>query len=548
MITFLDVTFALRERALLNPSARGVAPRTSHEIPGAALRGMIASACTQDELSILVANEGVWCAPALPLFQPTNTPVLAYPAARSTLVDNTVGARHGTIHDARDLPNLTDVTDWTTPAGPTITDRGTLRPAPTPTTVIDRMRRSDTTDTTARSGPFTETVLAPGTEFKATFRIVDERAPDILIEVLNRSTLTVGASSDGAFGGDLVVLGHRVHEHPWPEPQRNTAEGETLDLVLVTPALVRSSWTGDYDPSAVGDALVESIDRHTATDGAAHPARPASVAATRVGGFNRMFGGPRPEHWAADAGSVVSITTPIGIDADTWTAILTNRIGDRRADGYGLVRMSTPATRATTMTVPTHRSGTAAVRLPDGTPIADDTPVSNTPAVQSLQDRLFRGHATPRITDDARVIARTATSPPSRHTLSRLLAALPSPNPDTDTATAELDTLIRTIASFPDRGVAHSSLIRCRLRVDPWALPSGTTTPNTITLARWIADASQPNGTAPLDPYDLVDVALITDTTANDTAQDWIKNHRPLLAHLKVRRLLRALRTSEATS
>ena len=79
-----------------------------------------------------------------------------------------------------------------------------------------------------------------------------------------------------------------------------------------------------------------------------------------------------------------------------------------------------------------------------------------------------------------------------------------------------------------------------------WASPPGV--PNTITLARWIADASQPNGTAPLDPYDLVDVALITDTTANDTAQDWIKNHRPLLAHLKVRRLLRALRTSEATS
>lgn len=454
-VTYVVVTVVLKDRALVT-NGRAVSPHTLDHLPAPAIRGMLASVCSDAEIDLLIAGDAVLSAPGLPLMRiprtgndPSDTVAAqAYPAPRTTVgIEDDFG--FVTLDDARTLDS--DSGMRTSPVSGSMVCSPAAdveaQPATVPTSTHQRLQRSRTPGTAP--GPFTETVLEPGTWFEIRLRIADHLDPGPVVEtleaVLARPNLRIGSGSHGAYGGDLQVKSvHTVTDRPWSQPSRATTAGQPVHLVSVTPALVRDRHTGEYDPAALGDHVTEMLSEAIGSALEA-PVRvtvcdPApSIGSVRVGGFHRGYKGLRPEHWAAAPGSVVTVTTNMPVPGPVWDHVLGRRIGDRTVDGFGVLRIDPAPTSWNEKGAPRYSDShdeTRVVRLADGTVAPAVDPAD--PDVRHLRHILFRNGADSAIRDLAVFLARRSTRIPGNSTLSRVRAALPSASWDLDSARGDL--------------------------------------------------------------------------------------------------------------
>lgn len=577
---FAVVVVALRDRALIT-DAPAVSPHTLDHLPGRAIRGMLASVCSPSELDLLIAKESVLCGPGLPAVRPSEPNAspdeyrLAYPAAR-TIVSVDEGKGYYDLGDARTVRNHDPATKIGPVTGLIAEDIEARQVAP-PTSTHQRLQRRTPG---AQGGPFTETVLEPGTVFEIRFRIADhaadpEKVLDTLESVLSRPSLRIGSSANAAYGGDLALVSFTYADNePWPDAPPDTAADEPVHLALVTPALVRNTHSGEHDPAALPPAVIAGLTRTfgtalgrpvavAITDGL-----PPSIAATRIGGFDRGYRGLRPESWAAAAGSVVTVTADTPIAAELWDRALSERIGERTADGFGLLRR-TPETvewnevGAELHSVPT-AEGTSppGVRLRDGT--AAPTVDHHDADVAALRTALFRNAVPAAVSDLAVWLARGATSIPANSTLSRVSALLPAPSWNRDAASTDLAAVQQWIEDYrtddtPDQRPAATALARCRIHwnIDlSWTLfdfvseMSAEPYDRSTSIIHRSADPHADLHAGLALPAALSEHSLITSSTADRLldAESWIEEHNIELRHAVLVSVLHALRSGKAQS
>lgn len=579
--TFVVVTVELRDRALITDGP-AVSPRTLDHLPGPAVRGMLAAACTAEEIEVLIAGGDLWSAPGLPVmstpapYDPSrHLPVVAYPTARTSLIASEDGL--DSVVDARTV--RTDDPDVRYVSAPTLTvsvpDPDTTdvlsQPAIPPTSTHQRLHRSRIAG--AAPGPFTETVLEPGTSFRIRFRIPDhvpdpDVVVDTLVEVLDRPGLRIGSGAHGAYGGDLTVLTSPERSNrPWDVASPDTAAGVPVHLVLVTPAVIRHPHTGEHDPSALPGVLAGSL---TDTLSAAAGDRvqvtvtgpPPSVGAVRVGGFHRGYRGLRPEHWAAAAGSVVTVTTDVPVAGRIWDRAVSERVGERCVDGFGLLRIDSTPTLWEGVAAPVYTGADrTAVRLADGAaaPESDFTD----PQVHLLRHNIFRTGSEISVADLAMLLARNTLNPPRNHTLSRIREVLRSASWDREAAAADLAAVRTLLSSWAsstedaDLRPAAEAVSGCRISLggnNSWTLQqwlldiTDLDYDPTTSILRWTADPLTFPAAALSLPSRLGGYSLATATPAQDIAGDvasWIDNHHVELRHALAGTLLHALRTGK---
>lgn len=577
-VTYVVVTVVLKDRALVT-DGRAVSPHTLDHLPAPAIRGMLASVCTDAEIDLLIAGEAVLSAPGLPIMRiprtgsdPADTvPVQAYPVPRTTVgLEDDFG--FATVADARTVASTSGVRIFPVSGAMVCSPAADVdaQPGSVPTSTHQRLQRSRPPGTAP--GPFTETVLEPGTWFEIRLRIadhVDDPGPvvETLEAVLARPTLRIGSGAYSAYGGDLQVKGvEPVTDRPWSQPSRATTAGQPVHLVSVTPALVRDRHTGEYDPAALPDHVAEML---SAAIGSAleQPVRvttcdPApSIGSVRVGGFHRGYKGLRPEHWAAAAGSVVTVTTDVPVPGPVWDQALGQRVGERTVDGFGLLRIDPAPTNWNEKGAPRYSDShdeTRVVRLADGTvaPAADHTD----PDVRHLRHILFRNGADDAIADLAVLLARRSERIPGNSTLARVRAALPAASWDIDAARHDLAAAHALLGSFTSGDVpdtarpAAAALTACVIRWDTattWTLLDVLTEltasdydPATSILRRTLDPAGDLGAGLTL-PAALVKHRLSTGDPAQVDVAAWIDEQQLPLRHALAANLLHALRTGK---
>lgn len=576
---FAVAVVALRDRALIT-DAPAVSPHTLDHLPGRAIRGMLASVCTPTELDLLIAEESVLCGPGLPAV-PTPEPdfslrghQLAYPAAR-TIVSVDQGRGSYDLDDARTVQTHDPATKIGPVAGLIVEDVE-ARQVALPTSTHQRLQRRKGN---APGGPFTETVLEPGTVFEIRFRLADhvsdpEKVLDTLESVLTRPGLQIGSSAHAAYGGDLTLVSFTYAENePWSDAPTDTAADEPVHLALVTPALVRNTHTGEHDPAALPAAVTANLSRIFG-NALGRPVSvtiatglPPSIGSTRIGGFDRGYRGLRPESWAAAAGSVVTVVVDAPVSADLWDRALSDRIGERIADGFGLLRRTPETLWWNEVGAELHRQpsidGTpAAVRLRDGT--ASPTVDHDDADVQVLRTALFRNAAPRAVADLAIWLARHATSIPSNSTLARVNTLLSAPSQNPDAASADLAAVQHWVASYESEGTPDDrpvavALSHCRIRWDDntsWTLfdlvseLSEQSYDTSSSILHQTADPRTDRHAGLALAAALSEHSLITSSTADrlrDT-EAWIKEHNIELRHAVLVNLLHALRNGKAQS
>lgn len=187
---------------------------------------------------------------------------------------------------------------------------------------------------------FESETLPTGHTFEAELELVGspsqvEAAHQALLD-LSGTTLRVGSNAE-AFGGDLLLeVDSFVDEVTrFPRAISGASDGSYhLAVVLASPALVRDAKTGGFHPGALPEAVAAQW-RAAVGDGWAVRVDGHAVQGASIGGFNQLFGGLRPEHQAAAAGSVVHVVLEPEAGTQSEPQIPTGRLGDRTVDGFG---------------------------------------------------------------------------------------------------------------------------------------------------------------------------------------------------------------------
>lgn len=586
-VTFVVVTVVLNDRALITDGP-AVSPHTLEHLPGPALRGMVAAACTDAERELLIAGEAVLFAPALPLMRIPRTSsdpqdtvaTVAYPAPRTTVG---IADEYGVVEldDARTLSTNSEMRTFPVTGAMVCSPAADVdaRPAAVPTSTHRRLSGSQRPDTV--TGMYTQTVLEPGTWFRTRLRLADhiddpEPVVDTLRAVLARakppaagqpSLLRIGSGASSAYGGDVHIQSvTTVTDRPWDRPSPSTAANQSVHLVTVTPALVRDRRTGEHDPAALGehvtDMLTEVISAALGTPVRVRIAAPApSIGSVLAGGFHRGYRGLRPEHWAAAAGSVVTVTTDVPIPGTVWDRALCRRIGDRTVDGFGVVRIDSAPSHWNEESAPRYRGDHdehRVVRLADGT-LAPDVDYAD-PEVRRFQDRLFREGSDGALGDLAVLLARRAERIPSNSTLARLATVLPSTSWDIKAARSDLAAAHALLGSLtsdevPDKTRPAAAALRaCILEWDEatrWTLfdvLDQLTAPGydpVTSILRRTADQVGNDAAALALPAALVEHSLAHGDQAHQDVVTWIDEHQVPLRHALAVTLLHALRTGK---
>ena len=331
---FVPVTVTFGEEVLLPQDGAAVSPQSESVVAGTRLRGVIAQLCrTRDPawLEHLIVSGDVAAAPAFP---DAGAGVIGRPAPRTALV-----AAH---------PDGDRVVDERATLGGDVAVRrlGGLAAhrgrAWTPVTVRTRMTqrlvRPRTGGTVEGLGPMTFTTVSAQQVFTARFRLRGDRArceelAQMLRELLDQKTVSLGSGKDGAYGGDAVfTVGAGLDKAAEPVSVDDLAAGDEVDVVLRSPALVVSP-AGHYLPDAVRTHLDELFTRL----GMPAVSVSASVGRVRAGGAHAGYGRMRPAPWAAAPGSVIRVRASGPIRARDWPQILGHRVGHRVVDGFGIV-------------------------------------------------------------------------------------------------------------------------------------------------------------------------------------------------------------------
>ncbi|WP_328435366.1 hypothetical protein [Nocardia puris] len=407
---FVTVRFTTRERLLLRGNGPSLAPVTLPVINGSVLRGILAQRCARDPdlLERVIISGSIAAAPGFPVIDVDGMERVAFPAPRNlTRVRTEPGldsaAFDGRAHIAGDQ-TIESVRGLVAFAG-----RQWI-PAQIRVNTHTRLVRPRAGGTREGLGPLSFTTLDPHHVFEARLRLrgdIERRRAlraDLAGLFDNRGPVVFGSGADGSYGGEAVVeVGPLVDDaDPWPI--RTVVAGESVDLVLRSPALVADPGTGHYDPTALAHHLTALLVAH---DVAAHVVD-SSVVGAEVGGAHAGYGRMRPDHWAAAAGSVLTVRCEADVTERDWRRLLAHRVGARTIDGLGVLAMVPPIAH-TIVTAPTP----SLARTPHGLePLASGPPAQPVPPetttgtaasqLELLRDQLC-GRASDRWVDDAAV-------------------------------------------------------------------------------------------------------------------------------------------------
>ncbi|MBE2999713.1 hypothetical protein IDM40_13480 [Nocardiopsis sp. HNM0947] len=551
---YLPLRYVLTDTVAVRTRRDPLHVDTDPALPGRAQRGMLAAALQNagrhDALHTLVARgDRLRFAPAHPRLEPGETE------------DGTPHPDTGTVRVAHPAPanlytpgkdgtTLVDVFGPTDPSVPYKAVRDPLTP--------DRLLRARVRTTAERflarpgtqtpGGPFHTTALDAGQVFEARWHLrgpdegaVESLAHDVL-DTLARAdgTLTLGSGGTRAHGGVRVEpadparpLSPDRARCPWPD--RSVPAGGTVDLLLLSPALVVGAHGGPSPRSLVSEAV--DLCRRTLPDAGVEPVT-SHVEPELVGAYHRGYHGPMAQRWAAAPGSVVRLCTRGGLSTSQVRALEAHHLGERAVDGYGqfmllppppeepapLPPVAAPVAGAVPggtdpSAGPTSRAGMPAAAADARTPDPGTTgiPVSGTcatgvaaqataeeattvatpapepgpdwgPALRTLHDTLLWDAARPVVHTHARACARACAhrlAPLTPGLLEHLRATLTRPD---RTPLSALADLARTV-SGADRALSAKAL-----RTLDRARPTGEPRTGPVTARAWLTLPSDPDG------------------------------------------------------
>jgi len=180
--------------------------------------------------------------------------------------------------------------------------------------------------------------LAPQQEFEATIECdKDEDAGEL--EKLLKGEISLGGSRTGAYGRAQIEIQKNDDKEKTKAQTESTPKtnSEKLRVICMSDVLLRDA-CGQYtsDPKVVRATIAKRL----GVDESALGETNAFMRTRYVGGFNRTWGLPLPQMLAIEMGSVFEFAMPPGeID---FTALETQGIGERRAEGFGRVARYQP--------------------------------------------------------------------------------------------------------------------------------------------------------------------------------------------------------------
>lgn len=420
-IRHLPVTLTLHGDAVFADSPRVTAvTRSAAMPPGRALRGMLSrtlrrTGAAPEVHDRLVLSGAISFSTAYPL-TPGGKVCLPVPLC----------ARH--LRGADGL--LIDLSDPETPLEPglsrpihdvvAVSEDGSL----TTWAQVARVGRTRIQRDRARGKPtepvgglFQVSALAPGQRFQAWWRLstdTDEEMETLLLDLIevDGKRVALGSAKDTAHGGyaelalDLVAPGRPLGLAPLA-----FAEGESLWVLLRTPALVVDPDTGDYDPDALGEAVAERFAGRVSVTS-------VWTAPQLVGGYNAVWRGRVPEERAAAPGSVVRcvVTAPGGLDEDAVLDLENTPLGEQWIDGYGAFTILRPPGPRKEL----EECESLVVALGPADEEDETEPEVVTRLITNGADAICRRRLEPRVRDAAARSAQRSTHLPAASLLGRL--------------------------------------------------------------------------------------------------------------------------------
>ncbi|MFG1770766.1 hypothetical protein ACGFIX_14425 [Nocardia salmonicida] len=510
------MTFTTTEQLLLRGAGPAISPVTLPTINGSVLRGVLAQRCADaDQLARVIISGDVVAAPGF-LMVKAGRYRPGYPAPRTLArvelwgseqaIDVREQSEAGISESVRGLIAF-DGAQWT-PVLPRVHTH----------TRLARPRRGGSM---TGLGPISFTVLEPGQVFRAWFRLTGDyealRADLVALldsEARGGQLVSFGSGAAGSYGGEAHVVVGALTDLGDDWLPRDTIAGEYVDLVLRSPALVVASATGQFDPAALGEHVRGWLARHQIAATVAE----ASVTRVPVGGAHAGYGRMRPTHWAAGAGSVVTVITSADITESDWASALRDRIGTRAVDGLGMVAMVPDLAEETWLA-----SAQTSHPLPVAEPVADDEACAQ---LALLQEELFTAAAREWaiVTADAIVAASLDSAGFGVSLLGRLRGAL-------DTAET-LRTVLRGFAdASSERFDSPVMATLTKVRVGPMSLHAWllAATGDDIEGA-WAAIGPGPSTRVNYTDDCVARLTMIClDTDTDATVARWIDTRCPIL-------------------
>ena len=163
--------------------------------------------------------------------------------------------------------------------------------------------------------------LARGQQFSAEVWGSEEELE--IVKELLQGTLLLGGSRSAGYG---LVLCETGEPEVVAMDAEDIKEGELFYCYLAGDAIIRDPQTGQSGAD---------ISAAFASFGCEVEIVQAFTRMIWVGGFNAKWGLPLPQTWAVQQGSVWQLRAKKAIPAGTVTRILSEGVGDRRAEGFG---------------------------------------------------------------------------------------------------------------------------------------------------------------------------------------------------------------------
>jgi CRISPR-associated protein Csx10 len=157
------------------------------------------------------------------------------------------------------------------------------------------------------------------------------------IKELLGKTLLVGRSRRAGYGGMAAIEWGMVSQNHETEGagkeglrplKRNIGQGDQFRLLMASPCIVRNSATGQPDPAALEDKIVDRFSNRVEV------IRKVWTFVA-IGGFNRKWRLELPQTLAVSAGSVLVLEANQDISLNELQEMEHEGLGERKGEGYG---------------------------------------------------------------------------------------------------------------------------------------------------------------------------------------------------------------------
>jgi CRISPR-associated protein Csx10 len=239
------------------------------------------------------------------------------------------------------------------------------------------------------------------------------------IKELLGNTLLVGRSRRSGYGGMASIeWGNRQHHETEGVGKeglrplnRNIGQGEQFRLLMISPCIARNSATGQPDPAALEDKIVNCFSNRVEV------IRKVWTFVT-IGGFNRKWRLELPQTLAVSAGSVLVLEANQAISLDELHEIEHEGLGERKGEGYGrLLFLDAPLPE-----IVLHKF----TESPTGLTINGAAPL----LVRDIESRIVQAQIARMIEEKAAVLARSANNLPTNSLIGRLRTPLRGATPE----------------------------------------------------------------------------------------------------------------------